>query len=304
MRPAPFTYVRPETIEEAVDCLHRHGTGAKVLSGGQSLLPALHQRLLRPSVLVDIGRLPGLRFVQRDGEALRVGALTTHRAVETADGPGVRAGFGVLAETARHIGHLPIRTRGTFGGSLAEADPMSEWCLLATLLDAEMTAAGPDGVRTIGAADFFRGAGRTCLRPDEVLIEIRLPRPATGTALAEFGPQDGALALVAAATSVRTAPDGTVTAARIALAGGAGQPVVVDRAGASLIGSVPGEAAVTEAARLAAEELEPLDDARAGRAYRKVLAATLTARALRTSLARAFVPDEEAIPAEEQETTR
>ena len=153
MKPAPFTYHRADSVAQAVAMLAELGDEAKILAGGLSLVPMMNFRLARPSALVDVSRIGELSYIRAGADGLRIGALTTHRAVELS----VLPGFGVLPRAARWIGHYPIRARGTFGGSVAHADPASEWCLLAVLLDARMVVAGPSGERTIGAGDFFEG---------------------------------------------------------------------------------------------------------------------------------------------------
>src|SRR6516225_8659735 len=155
VKPAPFTYHRAHSVGEAVALLAELGDEAKILAGGLSLVPMMNFRLARPSALVDVTRIPGLSYLRADGAGLRIGALTTHRAIETSTDPAVLQNFGVLPRAARWIGHYPIRARGTFGGSIAHADPASEWCLLAVLLRAEITLAGPAGERRVGAGDFF-----------------------------------------------------------------------------------------------------------------------------------------------------
>ncbi|MFD9128016.1 FAD binding domain-containing protein, partial [Kitasatospora sp. NPDC059571] len=226
MKPPPFAYCRPDTAEEAVHRLAEYGPDARVLAGGQSLLPLLNRRLVRPTALVDIGRLAPLRGTGRQDGALRIGALTTHADLERTADPGILAGLPVLPETARLIGHLPVRVRGTVGGSLAHADPAAEWCLLAVLLDAELDSLGPSGQRVISAGEFFTGTHRTALAVGELLTAIRFPRPAPAptAAVAEYGVQRGSLPLVAAGAELVLGPDGRITAARIALGGVADRP--------------------------------------------------------------------------------
>jgi aerobic carbon-monoxide dehydrogenase large subunit len=189
VKPAPFTYHLAHDVAEAVALLTELGEDAKVLAGGQSLVPMMNLRLARPSALVDITRIPGLSYLRAGPDGLRIGALTRHRAVETTRDPAVLAGFGVLPRSARWIGHYPIRARGTFGGSIAHADSTSEWCLLAVLLRAEITLAGPAGQRRVGAGDFFQGFFTTAAEPDEMVTEVRFPHPSRHAALTEFAPR-------------------------------------------------------------------------------------------------------------------
>ena len=163
MKPASFAYHRAASVGEALELLAREGEDAKVIAGGQSLVPLMAFRLARPSALIDINRIAELRYVRRDGDALRIGALATHRDIETSAEPGVLDGYSILPRAARFIGHYPIRTRGTFGGSIAHADPTSEWCMLARLLDAEIVVTGAEGSRTVTSSDFFRGVFTTAL---------------------------------------------------------------------------------------------------------------------------------------------
>ena len=289
MRPVRFAYARPRTAEEAVAELRRYGPQAQVIAGGQSLLPLMYQRQQRPTALVDLGAVNGLRSLRRDGDVLRIGAMITHQEIETADGPEVH-GLGVLSQTARLIAPRPVRVRGTFGGSLANADPMAEWCLLATLLDAQIAALGPDGLRVLPVSDFLRGRGRTALSWDEILVEVRLPRPAPSAALVEFGWQEGSLPVLAAAAEVELASDGSVATARIAVSGAADRPILLPHAEELLVGTHPGREAIAAAARKLADTLDPPDDARTDGAYRRELAATMIRRAVRASVARASVP--------------
>jgi len=160
VKPAPFAYHRAHSVAEAVALLAELGEEAKILAGGLSLVPMMNFRLARPTALVDVSRIDGLSYLRADAAGaagLRIGALTTHRTVETSRDPAVLNGFGVLPRSARWIGHYPIRSRGTFGGSIAHAGPASEWCLLAVLLAARIVLTGPDGQRTVPAADFFEG---------------------------------------------------------------------------------------------------------------------------------------------------
>ena len=157
MKPAPFSYHRTRSVPETVALLADLGDGAKILAGGQSLVPMMNFRLARPSALVDVTRIPGLDYLRAGPDGLRVGALTRHRTIELCRDPAVLDGFAVLPRSARWIGHYPIRARGTLGGSIAHADPAAEWCLLAVLLDANVVLAGPAGQRTVPAPGFFQG---------------------------------------------------------------------------------------------------------------------------------------------------
>lgn len=281
MRPASFSYLRPESVEEAVGLLWAAGGDALVLAGGQSLLPLLAKRSVRPSALVDIGGLTGLRYLRSDGDGLRIGALTRHVDVERANlGPA----FGVLPEAARLIGHLPIRTRGTVGGSLAHATPCAEWCLLAVLLDALVVVRGPGGERAVPAAEFLVGPHRTAAASDELVVEVRLPVPAPTAALVEHSIQRGEPAMVAAAAAVETDGVGRVVAARLALDGVADRPLRIGGAELALLGEIPDPALVARVAEEAVAVLksQPPEEPR----YRTEVAEALVIRAVHASLAK------------------
>jgi carbon-monoxide dehydrogenase medium subunit len=283
VKPAPFEYHRVDTVGEAVERLGELGEDAKIIAGGQSLAPMMNFRLARPSALVDITRIPSLRYLYREGAALRVGALTTHHAVETSRDPGVAGGYDVLRRAARWVGHYPIRTRGTFGGSIAHADPSAEWPMLAVLLDAEITAVGPEGERTIPAAELFQGFMTTSLAPDELLTEVRFPAPAPHAAISEFARRHGDFAIVAAAVALEL-DDGTCTAARVVLGGVADAPVRVAEAEEALAGATLDDAALTAAGRAAAGAIDPPSDLHGSGDYRRELAAVLIRRAIREAM--------------------
>ena len=283
MKPASFEYHRVATVEHALERLGELGEDAKLLAGGQSLVPMMNFRLVRPSALVDIGRVPDLRYIARDAEALRIGALTVHREVETAD-DDLLEGFEVLKAAAPFVGHYPIRTRGTFGGSVAHGDPSSEWCMLAVAFDAEIVARGPDGERRIPAAEFFLGFFTTTLEPGEVLTEVRFPRPMPRAAIEEFARRHGDYGIVATAVGVR-GDDGACAEARIVVGGVDEVPVRIAAAEEVLVGSDLGADAIEEAARIAASEVEPASDVHGSAGYRKHLTAVLVRRALRRAVA-------------------
>jgi aerobic carbon-monoxide dehydrogenase medium subunit len=290
VKPAPFTYHVAHDVAEAVTLLTELGEDAKILAGGQSLVPMMNLRLARPSALIDITRIPGLSYLRAGPDGLHVGALTRHRAVETTHDAAVLAGFGVLQRSAHWIGHYPIRSRGTFGGSIAHGDSTAEWCILAVLLGAQIILAGPAGRREVSAGEFFEGFFTTAAGPDEVLTEVRFPAPAPHAALAEFAPRQGDFATVAAAVSLDLggadgpdangqAADGRVCrSARIVLGGISAAPFVVDAAG--LAGQPTEPVAWREAGEFAAAQIDPPDDDNGDARYRRRLTATLVSRAL------------------------
>ena len=277
MKPAPFAYHRARSVGEAVGLLAELGDEAKILAGGLSLVPMMNFRLARPAALVDVTRIARLSYLRAGPDGLRVGALTTHRTVEISRDPAVLVGFGVLPRSARWIGHYPIRSRGTFGGSIAHADPASEWCLLAVLLGARGVLTGPDAQRTVPAAEFLQGYYTTAARPDEMVTELWFPRPAPHAVLIEFAQRQGDFAVVAAAVSLDV-DGGACTSGRVVLGGVGPVPAQIDA------GVLAGQPAATETWRAmgehAAGQIDPPDDTAASTEYRRRLAATLVARAL------------------------
>jgi carbon-monoxide dehydrogenase medium subunit len=273
VKPAQFSYHRARSIAGAVGLLTELGDEAKVIAGGQSLVAMMNFRLARPEHLIDISRIPGLDAIARDGDGLRIGALATHHAVETADlGPG----FRVLSDAMRWVGHLPIRTRGTVGGSLAHADATAEWCLLAVLLDARIVVEGPAGRRTVEAGDFFQGVFTTALEPDELIVEVLFPRPAPRAVLTEFAERRGDFAIVAAAVDL--------DAPRVVLGGVAPVPLRVPEAEAVLTQAVSGNEGCStrihsRVGAAAAEAIDVRDEPGVSAHYRRGLVRTLVARA-------------------------
>ncbi|MDT7611183.1 MAG: 2-furoyl-CoA dehydrogenase binding subunit [Pseudonocardiales bacterium] len=264
MKPAAFTYHRPGSVAGAVGLLRDFGDDAKLIAGGQSLVAMMNFRLARPEHLIDIRRVPGLGEIRREGDCLRIGALVTHHAVEIAS---LGAEFAVLSRAMRWVGHLPIRTRGTIGGSLAHADATAEWCLLAVLLDAVIVVEGPAGRRSVAAADFFQGVFTTALEPDELIVEVVFPRPAPRAALTEFAERRGDFAIVAAAVDLDLP--------RIVLGGVSTVPFVVPVSGEWSGGTTPHSRLAEEAAAAVRVRDEPGVSAH----YRRGLVRTLVQRA-------------------------
>ena len=286
MKPASFEYHAPRTVEEALHLLREHQDEAKVLAGGQSLVPAMNFRLARPAVLVDIGRLGELEGIdQSDPHHVTIGARVRHLDLEhnTIGGPLGR----LLAETGRWVGHYPIRVRGTFGGSLAHADPAAEWCALACALDAEMHCRSLSDTRVVGAGDFFEQMiFTTSLEADELLERIRLPKlsDACGVGVAEFARRWGDFAIVLAIAVVEREGD-SIGRARIALGGVGGGPVRASNAEAALKGRPFTAEAIAGAAAAAAEEVDPNGDIHGSADYRRDLVRTMVKRALGQALA-------------------
>jgi aerobic carbon-monoxide dehydrogenase medium subunit len=286
MKPPRFDYHAPRTIEQAVDLLARYGGEAKVLAGGQSLMPMLNFRLARPAALVDVNRISELAYLREDHGTLAFGALTRQRTIEFS--PLVARRLPLLREATRWVGHLPIRSRGTIGGSLAHADPSAEYPAVLTALDGEVVVQGPRGRRTLKPAGLFETYLTTRLAPDELLVEVRLPAAPAGAGYAfeEFARRHGDFALVGIAASI--VRDGSrCTAARLAAAGAGPVPVRLRAAEEILQRDGLGDAALEAASARAAELVEPDSDVHASAAYRRHLTRVLTARALRRALERA-----------------
>lgn len=286
MKPAPFDYVAPHTLDEAVAALARGGADAKVLAGGQSLVPLLNFRLARPSLLVDLNRIPELAYVHVRNDGVAIGAMTRQVTIERDSELAIKQ--PLLNEAIRWVGHPAIRSRGTIGGSLAHADPAAELPAVAVCLDARLTVLSPRGRRTLAAEGFFKGYLTTALKPDEILVETLLPslRPRTGQAFVEFARRHGDFALVGVAVSVQL--DGeSIRDARIVLTGVGGKPVRAREAETVLIGGSITDrvGAAADAARTA---IDPEADIHASKEYRAHLAGVLTERAIRTACARAL----------------
>ena len=289
MNPAAFDYHRAGSVQEAIALLQQYGDGAKLLAGGHSLLPVLKLRLAEPSHLVDIGGLAELRGVRADGDTLRIGALTTHH--QLAADPLLRERCPLLPETAARIGDRQVRNRGTFGGALAHADAAADYPAAVLALDAEIVARGPDGERTIPAADFFVAFLTTALAPDEVLTEVRVPAfsPGTGANYQKLANQASGYAVVGVAAVVTLDGDGRCTQARVGITGTAERAVRATATEEVLRGVPLDEATVRAAAEAAAEGLDPLDDLHATADYRLAVTRGLTSRALLAAAERARV---------------
>jgi aerobic carbon-monoxide dehydrogenase medium subunit len=275
VKPPPFDYAAPASLEEALGLL-AGSDAAKVLAGGQSLIPLLNLRLAAPELLVDLRRVPGLDGIERSGAELIVGATVRQRRAER--DPTVREAAPLLAEALRHVGHPQIRSRGTIGGSVAHADPAAELPAVLVALDGRVIARGPRGERDIAAADFFLGFLTTALFEDEILLAIALPAapPRTGAACVEVAQRAGDYAACGAVAQLTLDGDGAVAGARVGLIGMTDRPV---RARAVEDALEAGEGIAT-AARHAADGVDPVDDRRVPAAYRTHLARVVTRRAL------------------------
>jgi CO/xanthine dehydrogenase FAD-binding subunit len=279
MKPPPFLYTRPSTIDTALELL-AGSDDAKVIAGGQSLVPMLNFRLARPETLVDVGQLAELQTFEETDDVLVLGAALRQRTVETS-AAALRT-CPLLCQALRHVGHLQIRNRGTIGGSLAHADPAAELPAAALALDAELVAASKDGSRTIPAADFFLGPYTTALREDELLTQVRIPaHPGARTAFVEVARRAGDFAIAGVAVAAYYADDAPVIRdIRLSAIGVGATAVRLGTAETSLVGRELTATARAEAAHAAAADVEPQGDHYADASYKRELVATLLARAL------------------------
>jgi carbon-monoxide dehydrogenase medium subunit len=279
MIPAGFEYARPGSVEEAVSALSAGGEDAKVLGGGQSFLPLLRLRMAYPSLVVDVGRIPEMQGIRDDGDALVIGAMTTHDQVLTS--PLVREHAGLLAAATATVADPAVRHRGTFGGSLAHADPAGDLPSVALAYGCQMVVAGPGGRRTVDAGDFFVDYLQSAIGPDEVLVEVRVPKLGAGWGFhyEKFQRTAQAWALVAVAALVKRS-DGTIEEARVGLTNMGSTPLRATAVEAALAGAGATAEAVAAAAGHAAEGTSPSSDLHAGADYREHLARVLTRRAV------------------------
>ena len=309
MKPAPFEYHCPRTLDEALALLAEHGTDAKPLAGGQSLIPAMNFRLATPAVLVDLNAISGLAFIDggatqhdgatkvapsvrtSEGEALasptddvlpiRIGAMTRHRDVERS--ALIARHAPLITQTMPHVAHAAIRTRGTVGGSLAHADPAAELPAVMLALDATLTLISRDRTRHLRAEDFFIGLFATALEPGELLIEVSVPPPMPRASFAfqEMSRRHGDFALAGVAAAVCVDESNRCTSARITLLSVGDRPVLASHAARALVGHAPTTDAIRAAASAAAtEDIDPPGDIHASSRYRRQLVSVLTRRAL------------------------
>ncbi len=285
MKPPPFRYASPTTVSEATTLLAEAEGRARVLAGGQSLIPMLRRRVIEPDALIDLRRIPGMHDISHDGNgALSVGAMVTHHALERWASDH---GHDLLIDAAAHIGHRSVRTMGTVVGSLAHADPAAEWSAVALILGGTCRIAGTDGEREIGIDRLFTGPYSNSLAADEMItrLTLRLPGPASGAAFAEVAPRRGDPAVAGAAALVNLDADG-VSSARVALIGLAATPRRAPSVEAAIAGHPPSER-MEVAARAVENDIAPLGDIHGSAGYRRRVAPVVVARALRSALARA-----------------
>ena len=287
MFPAAFDYIAPSALDEVLSLLSRHGDDAKVLAGGQSLIPLLKLRFAAPTILIDIGRVDGLEGIRRENGHVRIGARTRHRDVESAT--DLRGTLDVLLDAAPLISDPLIRNMGTVGGSICHADPAGDWGAVMLAVGAEFVVSSSAGERVLPAAGFFQGPFTTGLRADEVMTEIRVPvtRGRSGGTYLKLERKVGDFASVAAAVHLVLGDDGRVAAAGIGLCAVAAQSTKATAAEAALVGQTPSDDVIAEAARLAAGAAEPKADIRGSADYKRDVARVFVQRGLHTAVARA-----------------
>ncbi len=287
MKPAAFAYYDPTTTTEAIELLGELGDEAKVMAGGQSLVPMMNMRLAKPEAIVDINRVKELAYIKEADDGLMIGTLTRQRAVERA--AVVKKRSPLLAEAILSVGHPPIRSRGTIGGSLAHADPAAELPAVLLALDGWVHAASARGTRKIPAAELFIGPLLTSLQPDELVTEVWFPAlpPGTGTAFLEMTRRHGDFALVGVAACVTLDQHGLCTRASVALLGAGETQVRSAEAEACLVGQRLDEQKIDAAALAAMASLDPVGDIHGSPAYRKQVAGTFTQRTLALAWERA-----------------
>ena len=287
MKPASFDFIAPDSLDGALDALEQHGYDAKILAGGQSLIPAMNFRLMQPAVLVDLNRIKSLSYIEKtEAGGLRVGAMTRHRMLERS---GLVEEYSpLLHETMPNIAHLQIRNRGTIGGSLAHADPAAELPVVALTLKARVKVASKAGSRWIDAADFFQFMFMTDLQPNEILTEVEFPAmPAnTGWAFEEFARRKGDYAMAGVAAMISTDDDGRCTDARLVYLNLGDGPMIAVEAQDILKGEKPGLDAFQAASAKAAEEVQPVGNVHTTPEYQRHLARVLTERALKRAASR------------------
>lgn len=286
MIPPQFDYHSPRSLHEAVSLLSEHGYNAKILAGGQSLIPAMRFRLSSPGILIDLNRVEGLDYVRESDGHLTIGAMTREVALEESD--VVQSSYSLLADAARVIADPIVRNRATVGGNVAHADPANDHPAVMLAYGAEVVALGPDGTRTISIDDFFVGLFENALRDDEVLSELRIPRPGpnSGGAYVKVERKVGDYAVSAAAVQLTMDGD-ACSAARVALTNVSPVPMRAHGAEDALLGMEITDDVLEAAAKAASEECDPSPDLRGSVAYKRDLTGVLVKRAVRRAMERA-----------------
>lgn len=286
MKPAPFDLLRPQSVDEAVAALQAHGDDAKILAGGQSLVPLMNFRLAQPRFLVDLNGISGLDQIELNEQTLSLGAMVRQRDAERS--PELTERLPILREALQQVAHPAIRNRGTVGGSLVHADPSAELPMLAMALDANFHLRSPRASRSVAARDFYLGYLTTDIAPDELLAQIDfvVPPPSAGWCCMEVARRHGDFAIVAVAVLLDCGKDGAVNFARIALGGVGAAPLRVPSAEEVLVGARPDAELFRRAAEAAAQAVDPPADIHASSAYRRHLTGVLVRRALTTAASR------------------
>lgn len=287
MIPRSFEYHSPRTLDEAISLLQKLGPDAKLLSGGQSLIPMMKLRLVSPEHIVDINRIPNLDYIAENNGHLRIGALTREHELESSD--VVKTRFPILSDTAKVIADPLVRSQATVCGNLAHGDPANDHPATMLALGATVVATGPKGQREIPIADFFPGLFTTALEPEEILTEIKIPfpPPRSGGAYLKLERKVGDYATAGVAVQITLDDAGTCTRAGIGLTNVGMTPIKATQAEASLVGKKLDDASIQQAAELAASESQPMDDIRGSADYKRDLVRVLTTRALDTAVSRA-----------------
>jgi len=280
MIPAAFDYLRPATLDEAIALLELHGAEAKVLAGGHSLVPVMKLRLAQPKTVIDISRVADLSYIREQGDKIAIGAMTTHYDIEAS--PLLGDTCPLLTELAPQIGDAQVRNRGTIGGSLVHADPAADWPAAILALDADLEIAGSNGRRTVKATEFFVGVMETVVQSNEILCEIRVPPTPRSVAYVKFAQRASGFAIAGVAAVVDSA-NKTVS---VGVTGVAARPYRALAVESVLRGKVLNRDAIDQAAGIAAEGVEPLDDIHASAAFRAHLVQVNTRRALELAVSR------------------
>jgi aerobic carbon-monoxide dehydrogenase medium subunit len=285
--PAAFDYHPATSVDEAIALLQQYGDEAKLLAGGHSLLPTMKLRLAQPGHLIDLGRISGLSYIREDGGVVAVGAMTRYVDIERSE--VLEKYFALLPEGVAQIGDPQVRNRGTIGGSIAHSDPAADTPGIVLALRADIVAKGPNGVRTIKADDFFMDLFQTALQPDEVITEIRFPKPPahTGSAYTKLANKASHYAVVGCAAVVTLDSNGTCTSASVVITGASVKPTRASTVEAGLVGKKLDEATIANAASHAADGLEVVSDIHGSQEYRTQMTTVLARRVVARAAERA-----------------
>lgn len=287
MKPSQFEYFAPETVEEVVSLLEQYGDESKILAGGQSLVPLLALRLAIPEVVIDINRVSSLDYLRDEDPVVRIGALTRHRAIE--NHVALVGRCPIVGDAVRLVGHVAIRNRGTVVGSMAHADPASEWPALALALDAEFDVIGADGTRKIPVDSFFQSFLTTSIEPNELVAEVRfkIPTGRVGSSFLELARRHGDFAVAGAGSVVKLSSAGTIEEARVVLIGVGATALRMTETEQMLVGQQPGAPLFKEAAEHVRQAIEPSGDIHGSADYRRAIAGVLAERSLASASERA-----------------